>query len=69
MFETTYQSSIFDEEVEKSKIEDIVSNVNRKLKEKAVVTGKEARLNIKKNNNQSRYIESDRIIKHYDKKA
>ena len=69
IFETTYQSSVFDVEVEKSKIEEIVSDVNRKMGSKSIVTGKEARLNIKKTQNQSRYIESDRIIKHYDKKA
>ncbi len=66
VFKNTYQMSFFDPEVKKSKIDGIVSRVNSTLGEKGVMTGKEASLNIKRNNKQSRYIESDRIIKHFD---
>ena len=62
MFTSTYQMGIFDNEVEKSKIEDIVDNINRKLLSKDLLTGKELTLNIKRNQNQTRYLESDRLI-------
>lgn len=68
MFEATYQTSIFDKNVEKSKTQKIVDDINRQFKSKVVVSGKEGALNLNKKNNQSRYLESDRIIKHYDKK-
>ncbi|WKX02201.1 DNA polymerase Y family protein [Candidatus Mycoplasma mahonii] len=67
MFESSYQMSVFDKPIVESKIETIVKTVNRKMKTKAIMTGKEGRLNIKRKRTQSRYIESDRILKHYDK--
>ncbi len=68
MYETTFQMSAFDEEEELSKIDQLIKDVNRKMKSKSVVTGKEAEMNIKKKQNQSRYLESDRALKHFNKK-
>lgn len=65
-FETSYQTSIFDKEKEVSKAQDIINQVNKKFKTNILKTGEEVRLNKIKKQNQSRYIESDRIIKHFD---
>lgn len=68
VFETTFQTSIFDQPQEKTKVQNIIDDINRQFKNKVVVTGKEGSMNLTKEQNQSRYIESDRIIKHYNKK-
>lgn len=63
MFTSTYQMSFFDNEVEKSKIEDIIDGINTSLERKGLLTGKELKMNIKRKQNQSRYLENDRVIK------
>lgn len=68
VFESTYQTSLFDDTKEKTKIDQILDDINRKFKKKVVVSGVEQMNNIKRHQNQSRYIESDRIIKHWDLK-
>ncbi len=66
IFKSTYQMAYDDEVIVESKIEKIISDTNRKIKSKMVVTGKEFKMNTKKKQNQSRYLESDRALKHFD---
>lgn len=67
MFSTTYQSSIFDKEKKYNKTEEIINEVNKKFNKKVIKTATEHQKYQYKKLNQSRYLESDRIIKHYDK--
>lgn len=67
VFATTFQSTIFDKEKEKTKVESIIDNINHKFKNKVVVDGKEFAQTNRKKERQTRYIESDRIIKHFDR--
>lgn len=67
MFDTTYQTNIFEEDVDnRTEVEKLISKVNKQLKTKAVVTATEGKLTLDKNRNQSRYIETDRLISHKD---
>ena len=67
VFNNTYQQSLFDEKVEKSKIDDLLHSVNAKLGHKTVASLKEVSENLKKKQNQSRFLEADRIAKKYEK--
>lgn len=67
MFSSTYQASIYDKEKKLTKSEEIIHEVNRKFKSKVLKSGTEHQKSEYKKLNQSRYLESDRIIKHYDK--
>lgn len=68
VFDKTFQQSIFDSKVEASKVQELINNMNTKLGHKTLVTLKEKNKNIKKEQNQSRFLEADRVINKYNKK-
>lgn len=67
-YSITYQSSIFDNETKKTKSSEILDQLNSKFGKKVVVSGQELMMQEHKKQNQSRYIENDKIIKHFDVK-
>ena len=67
IFENTYQQSIFDEKIKKSKVEDLMYKLNAKLGHKTLISLREASENIKKTQNQSRFLEADRLVKRRNK--
>ena len=66
-YDITYQSTIFNINDEISKEKQLVNKINGKFNSKVVVLGDELQATLKKEKHQSRYLESDRIVKHYDK--
>ena len=62
-YSLTYQGSIFDTKEKTSKIEKIIKDTNRALKSNVTMNAKEYLDRQNKKRKQSRYIESDRLIK------
>ena len=67
MFSTTFQSSIYNKVKKYNSVDEVINRVNKKFRKKIIMTAKEHQKIEYKKLNQSRYLESDRIIKHYDR--
>lgn len=62
----SYQGSIFDKEQKTSVSMGVLDKVNSLMGKKVVMTGTELLNKNKKQQHQSRFIESDRIVKRFD---
>lgn len=65
---TSYQGSIFETNLMLSMSEEIVKKVNHKFQKIVVKTGKQWQLSHQKPLMQTKYIESNKIMKHFDRK-
>ncbi len=65
IFHSTYQTSIFDDKKIKTKSSKIMDSINNKLGKKALTSLEEAEKTFEKKQNQSRFLESDKIIKRF----
>lgn len=66
MYDTTYQANIFTKSNKLTLNEKIVREINQHFMKNVVQTGQEFKHKAKEEKNQSRYLESDRILKHFD---
>ena len=63
MFDITQQKSIYDIDKVKSKEETLIDDLNSQLKFKGLKLGREVEMDQIKEQKQSKYLESDRLLK------
>ena len=63
MFDITQQKSIYDMNKVKSKEETLIDDLNSQLKFKGLKLGREVEMDQIKEQKQSKYLESDRLLK------